>query len=64
AVVEEIRRNEQIHPNRPAVRLAFFTAQTIDGGIERVQLDNNVERVFHKPFDASGLVKNIKEGLA
>lgn len=63
AVVEEIRRNEQIKPNGKPLRVAFFTSQTVDGVIDRVQRANNVERVFSKPFDPFELVKSIKGWL-
>ena len=63
ACVEEIRRNELMHPQKEPLRLAFFTASTVDSVIHRVQIENNVERIFTKPIDPYLLIVKIKEWL-
>ena len=63
ACVEEIRRNELMHPQKKPLHLAFFTASTVDAVIHRVQIANNVERIFTKPIDPYLLVEKIKEWL-
>ena len=50
-IAEEIRRNENLHPRGKPVKLAFFTARSIDPPIERVKEQCNVERIFLKPVD-------------
>lgn len=60
ACVEEIRRNEELYPRKKSPRLAFFTALTVDSVIHRVQIENNVERIFTKPIDPYRLIEEIK----
>lgn len=63
STVQEIRRNEQIHPNREPVHLAFFTAHIIDNVVREVMKDNTVEKVFRKPCDPVELIQSVKEWI-
>lgn len=62
-VAQEIRRNEELHPEKTPVKLAFFTARQIDEPIMRVAKQTNVEKIFNKPVDPFGFVEEVEEWL-
>jgi CheY-like chemotaxis protein len=59
-VAEEIRRNEQNHPERKRVKIAFLTGAEIDSTVLRVANRVGVEKIFHKPCDMYATIQEIK----
>lgn len=61
--VQEIRRNEKMHPNKTPVRLAFFTAHIVDEVVEGVMREYGVEKVYQKPIEPFELIDQIAAWL-
>ena len=61
-LAKEIRKNEELHPGKRPVKLVFATGHTIGDTIERVGDKVGVPKryMIHKPFDASGLLQELK----
>lgn len=61
-VAREIRKNEELHPDKPPVKLVFFTGHEIDDTIQRVGEKVGVDKrhMIHKPADLCGLVNDLK----
>lgn len=61
-LAKEIRKNEDLHPEKRPVKLVFYTAQDIDDTIERVGQKVGVEKryMIHKPYSLGELVATLK----
>lgn len=63
AITQEIRRNEQLHPERQPVKIAYFTAYGKSKAVERVIEKEKVERYFVKPMAVTELIAEVKEWI-
>jgi two-component system, sensor histidine kinase and response regulator len=63
AVSQEIRRNENLHPDREPVKIAYFTAYDKTKAIERVIEKENVEKYFVKPMAVEELISEVKSWI-
>ncbi|MEO8649814.1 MAG: response regulator [Acidobacteriota bacterium] len=59
---KEIRKNEEIHPEKKPVHMVFYTGKDIDATIARVGDRLGVEKryMIHKPYDLAQLVRELK----
>lgn len=62
-VSQQIRFNENLHPERKPVKIAYFTAFDKTKAIEKVIEKENVEKYFIKPMPVSELIDKVKEWL-
>ena len=62
-LAKEIRKNEEIHPDKRPVKLVFYTGQDIDDTIERVGQKVGVPRrhMIRKPYPLADLVHELKK---
>lgn len=61
-LAKEIRKNEELHPEKRPAKLVFYTGHDIDDTIERVGEKVGVEKryMIHKPYDLGELVTELK----
>ncbi len=62
-IAEQIRRNEELHPYRQPVRLAFLTAFNETDAAIRIADKANVEMHWTKPMDSYELKERVAEWL-
>ena len=64
-LAKEIRKNEELHPEKRPTKLVFYTGHDIDDTIERVGDRVGVEKryMIHKPYDLGELVNELKKDL-
>jgi CheY-like chemotaxis protein len=62
-VSQEIRRNENLRPERKPVKIAYFTAYDKTRAIEKVIERENIEKYFVKPMPVDELISKVKEWL-
>lgn len=64
-IAKEIRKNEELHPGKKPVKMAFVSGHEIDETIRRVAEKVGVEDryIVQKPFDAAGLITDLKRDL-
>lgn len=62
-LAKEIRKNEQVHPEKSPVRMVFYTGHEINETIERVGEKVGVAKryMIHKPYDLGDLVSALKK---
>lgn len=62
-LAKEIRKNEQVHPEKQPVRMVFYTGHEINETIERVGEKVGVAKryMIHKPYDLGDLVHKLKK---
>lgn len=60
-ISQQIRKNEEIHPNKKPVCIIFYTARNIDRAILRVAHEVNVMRIYQKPYDMTDMLAEIYE---
>jgi CheY-like chemotaxis protein len=65
-LAKEIRKNEEIHPEKKPVEMVFYTGHEIDETIERVGEKVGVRKrwMIHKPYALSDLVCELKQDLS
>jgi DNA-binding response OmpR family regulator len=59
-IAEEIRRNEENHPERLPVEIVFATGAEINDTVRRVAERVGVRAIFPKPTDLDDMVERIK----
>ncbi len=62
-ISQQIRKNENLHPDRIPVKIAYFTAYDKTKAVERVIERENVEHYFVKPMAVDELISEVKSWL-
>lgn len=60
SLAEEIRRNEENHPERRKAKIGFLTGWPVNETIMRVARRVNAEQIFRKPIDPDETIATIK----
>lgn len=61
--MQDARLNENLHPDRDPLRIAFLTAHDKSPPIERIMKQDHVEKYFKKPISPEDLVSEVGEWL-
>jgi CheY-like chemotaxis protein len=62
-VSQQIRINENTHPERKPVKIAYFTAYDKTRAIENIIEKERIEKYFVKPMPVDELISKVKEWL-
>jgi len=59
-IAEQIRLNEEIHPTRRPVDIAFITGCEVDATVQNVADRVGVRKIYQKPYDLEKLIQEVK----
>lgn len=59
-MAQQIRLNEENHPNRPKSEIVFLSGAEISDTIKRVAKQAGIRKIYQKPCDIPELLEEIK----